>query len=454
MKEAILIFTRIPIPGHTKTRMMPYFSEKECAQLHICFLEDIVRECQKTGRDLYVFFTPEGKQNILFPIFGKIVKYREQKGSSLGERMKNALQEVFEDGYRACVLIGTDIPELRASYLENAFEKLRTQDVVLGPTPDGGYYLIGMKHLYTAAFENQTYGHETVFENTVDALKDKNLSIAYIPRLADMDCPEDLHGFTERYRNSLRWRKRFISQQRGQHSENTRRFILNHRKVSIIIPTYNEEKTIGYIQKQLESIKDKCEIIFTDGGSTDRTLQKIKKEFKVISTEKGRGRQMNAGAKASHGDILFFLHCDSKLPSNLLEQIRYVMKEYRVGGFGVAFASGNFFMLTCRIISNYRMKVRGIIFGDQGMFIERKLFFEMGMFQEIPIMEDYQFSLDLRKRGEKIGMAPNRIYTSGRRYPKGTVPKLKLMWKMYSLRKKYRRGESVEKIAEEYRDIR
>ncbi|HAX52918.1 MAG TPA: glycosyl transferase, partial [Lachnospiraceae bacterium] len=145
MKEAILIFTRIPIPGHTKTRMMPYFSEKECAQLHICFLEDIVRECQKTGRDLYVFFTPEGKQNILFPIFGKIVKYREQKGSSLGERMKNALQEVFEDGYRACVLIGTDIPELRASYLENAFEKLRTQDVVLGPTPDGGYYLIGMK---------------------------------------------------------------------------------------------------------------------------------------------------------------------------------------------------------------------------------------------------------------------------------------------------------------------
>lgn len=86
-------------------------------------------------------------------------------------------------------------------------------------------------------------------------------------------------------------------------------------------------------------------------------------------------------------------------------------------------------MLTCRIISNYRMKVRGIIFGDQGMFIERKLFFEMGMFSEIPLMEDYQFSLDLKKRGEKIGMTPDRIYTSDRRYPRGTVSKLKLIRK-------------------------
>ncbi|CUX31206.1 TIGR04283 family arsenosugar biosynthesis glycosyltransferase [Clostridium sp. C105KSO13] len=454
MKEAILIFTRIPVPGHTKTRMMPYLSEKECAQLHICFLKDIERECQKTGRDLYVFFTPEGKQNILFPIFGRTVKYREQKGGCLGERMKNALEAVFREGYRACILIGTDIPELRASYLENAFEKLRTRDVVLGATSDGGYYLIGMKQLYTAAFENQTYGHETVFENTVEALKDKNISIDYVPQLSDLDRPGDLQEFTERYRNSVSCRKRFLNRQGETYSENTRKFILSHRKISIIIPTYNEEKTITHIQKQLEPIKDKCEIIFADGGSTDKTLEKIKKEFKIIRTKKGRGCQMNAGAKASHGDILFFLHCDSCLPPNTLEQIRYVTKKYRVGGFGVAFASPNFFMLTCRIISNYRMKVRGIIFGDQGMFIERKLFLEMEMFPEIPLMEDYQFSLDLKKRREKIGMTTNRIYTSDRRYPKGTIPKLRLMGKMYSLRRRYRKGESVEKIAEEYRDIR
>lgn len=443
MKEAIIIFTRVPIPGQTKTRMMPHLTEKECAGLHICFLKDIGRECKKTGKDLYIFYTPEGKQNILFPLFGKGVKYRNQKGGALGERMENAFRVVFQDGYESCILIGTDIPELKSSYLEQAFHKLRMKDVVLGPTPDGGYYLIGMKQLHSTAFEDQTYGHKTVFENTVRALREKKLSVDYVPQLADMDSPEDLGGFVKRDKDSRR-----------NQSKNTRKFILNHRKISVIIPIYNEEKTIGYIQKQLEPIKDKCEILFVDGGSTDRTLKKIKKEFKVITSEKGRACQMNTGAGISTGDILFFLHCDSKLPPNPLKQIRHVMEKYQVGGFGIAFASKNFFMFTCRILSNYRMKFRNIIFGDQGIFIERHLFFEMKMFQEIPIMEDYQFSLDLKKRGEKIGMTRQRIYTSDRRYPKGTIPKLRLMWNMYSLRKRYRRGESVEEISRAYRDIR
>lgn len=443
MKEAIIIFTRVPIPGQTKTRMMPHLTEKECAGLHICFLKDIGRVCKKTGKDVFIFYTPEGKQNILFPLFGKGVKYRKQKGNSLGERMENAFQTVFQDGYESCILIGTDIPELKSSYMEQAFHQLRMKDVVLGPTLDGGYYLIGMKQLHSTAFKNQTYGHKTVFENTVRALREKKLSIGYAPRLADMDSPEDLRGFVKRHKDSRR-----------NQSENTRKFILNHRKISVIIPIYNEEKTIGYIQKQLEPIKDKCEIIFVDGGSTDGTLKKIKKEFKVITSEKGRACQMNTGAGISAGDILFFLHCDSKLPPNPLKQICHVMEKYQVGGFGIAFASKNFFMFTCRILSNYRMKFRNIIFGDQGIFIERHLFFEMGMFQEIPIMEDYQFSLDLKKRGEKIGMTRHRIYTSDRRYPEGTIPKLRLMWNMYSLRKRYRRGESVEEISRAYRDIR
>ncbi|MGC4018083.1 MAG: TIGR04283 family arsenosugar biosynthesis glycosyltransferase [Muricomes sp.] len=443
MKEAIIIFTRVPVPGQTKTRMMPHLTEKECAALHICFLKDIEKECRKTGRDLYVFYTPEGKPGILSLLFGKGVKYRNQKGASLGERMKNAFEEVFQQGYESGVLIGTDIPELKSSYLEQAFHRLRTKDVVLGPTPDGGYYLIGMKQLHGTAFENQTYGHETVFENTVKALAEKKLSVGCVPPLSDMDCPEDLRSFAERSRGG-----------QAHQGENTKAFILSHRKISVIIPIYNEEKTIKGIQKQLDSVKDKCEIIFVDGGSTDRTLSKIKKEYRVITSEKGRGCQMNTGARASTGDILFFLHCDSKLPKNPLEQIQHVMKKYRVGGFGVAFASRHFFMFTCRILSNYRMKFRNIIFGDQGIFIERNLFFEMGMFPELPIMEDYQFSLDLKKRGEKIGMTRNRIYTCDRRYPKGTIPKLKLMWNMYSLRKRYRRGESVEAISKAYRDIR
>ena len=163
---------------------------------------------------------------------------------------------------------------------------------------------------------------------------------------------------------------------------------------------------------------------------------------------------MNAGAKASTGDILFFLHCDSELPPRLLEQIRRVMRDYRVGCFGIAYHSRNFFMFTCQVISNHRIKDRKVMFGDQGIFVDRDVFFQAGMFPEIPIMEDYQFSLTLKKMGVKPGIARKRIYTSDRRYPKGTMEKLRFMWKMNRMRKMYRDGVSPEKLAKMYRDVR
>ena len=94
------------------------------------------------------------------------------------------------------------------------------------------------------------------------------------------------------------------------------------------------------------------------------------------------------------------------------------------------------------------------MFGDQGIFVDRQLFFEAGGFPEIPIMEDYQFSLTLKEMLVKLGMADRRIYTSDRRFPEGTIPKLRLMWKMNRLRKMYRDGVPAERIARMYRDVR
>ena len=102
---------------------------------------------------------------------------------------------------------------------------------------------------------------------------------------------------------------------------------------------------------------------------------------------------MNAGAVQSKGDILFFLHCDSILPDDFENEIRHCMSRHNLGCFGVKYKAGNLFMLTNRLISNHRAAVRGIPFGDQGIFIDRELFFEAGMFPEIPIMEDYEFSI-------------------------------------------------------------
>lgn len=445
MKQAIVIFTRVPEAGSTKTRMMPHLTPVQCEKLHSCFLKDIRTQCERCDADIFVCYTPDeenGKRKLV-SILGEQMGYFPQQGESLGEKMYLAIENVLEKGYKKCVLIGTDIPEIRKNCLERAFGVLDDKDVVFGRTLDGGYYLVGMKQAYKEAFGLSAYGHGHVLEDTLRILRQENLKVGYTNMLEDMDTLEDLRG----YRRRMRGLKEL------QESE-TGRYLTKIAKISIIIPTYNEESTIEELQDQLETLKEKCEIIFVDGGSQDNTLKLLRPEYRVIHGGKGRARQMNEGAKESHGDILFFLHCDSELPARPLAEIRRVMKDHAAGCFGIAFHSWNFFMWTCRVISNHRIKDRKVMFGDQGIFIDRDLFFEAGMFPEIPIMEDYQFSLTLKEMGIRLGMTKKRIYTSDRRFPKGTIPKLRVMWKMNRLRKMYRDGVDIEKIADMYQDVR
>lgn len=444
MKQALIIFTRIPVQGKTKTRMMPHFSPRQCAALHACFLMDIRKQCEACGADIFVSYAAEsGKLERLRELLGEEKQYLPQVGENLGGRMFDAFQKVFEKGYDSCVLIGTDVPELRERCLRKAFWQLQERDVVFGRTEDGGYYLVGMKQPQPLVFGLDAYGHSRVLKETLERMSEAGLTAGFTDTLSDMDTPEDLRGF---------YRRMKLDPELA--AGKTGRFVTKIRKISIIVPVYNERKTIEAMQRQLLPLKDRCEILFVDGGSIDGTRELLWPEYRLISSEKGRACQMNTGAVNSTGDILFFLHCDSELPKNPLGEIRRVLSVYRAGCFGIAFRSKNFFMFTCRVISNHRVKDRRLMFGDQGIFIDRDLFFQAGMFPEIPIMEDYQFSLTLKEMGVKLGMAGRRIYTSNRRFPRGTIPKLKLMWKMNRLRKMYRDGVSVEKIAGMYRDIR
>ena len=233
-----------------------------------------------------------------------------------------------------------------------------------------------------------------------------------------------------------------------------RRNLGSRMKISVIIPVYNEEKLICQLQRSLMPIKDYCEIIFVDGGSKDKTVSMISKEFTVLHSPKGRAIQMNFGAKMSTGDVLLFLHCDSEIPETALEDIEYIMKDHQAGCFGIAFPSPHFLMKCCQFLSNQRVKYRKIMFGDQGIFIEKELFFKMDMFPELPIMEDFQFSLNLKMEGIKIGIAKHRICTSGRRFSGSNTEKLKLMWQMNRYRSLYRKGVSIEEISKRYPDVR
>lgn len=436
------MFTRVPVPGQTKTRMMPYFTPEQCANLHRCFLQDISRQVRKVDADIIVSYTG-GEPDQLENIFGKKAVYIEQVGEDLGNRMANAIASAYGMGYSKIVLFGTDVPELEAETLDAAFTMLDAADVVMGPTQDGGYYLIGMKEPHAEAFNVRKYGESNVFEETMRGISDAGLTVVSVDSYNDIDTPEDAQGYRERMRGNAGLRK-----------SATGKFLRDNAKISIIIPTYNESSTVVQLIDQLQECKEDAEIIFVDGGSQDDMLKIIGDAFKVITCDKGRAIQMNTAALESNGDILFFLHCDSKLPTKVTEEIRLVMAANAYGCFGVKYDSKNFFMWTNRVISNHRAWSRGLPFGDQGIFIDRKLFFEMGMFPEMPALEDYEFSRKLLRCGYKPGKTVSRVETSARRYRGGTIEILKTEFRLWNLRRRYRRGDAIEKLAELYRDIR
>lgn len=222
-------------------------------------------------------------------------------------------------------------------------------------------------------------------------------------------------------------------------------------KISIIIPIYNEASSISSLMDGLEQFKEDCEIIFIDGGSSDGSPQIIQERYRVVSSpKKGRANQMNYGASLSKGDILFFLHADSILPKDVLIQIHNIISEgYKVGCFKLKFKSVHPLMKICGFMSNLRVLLRNIAFGDQGIFIRRDYFYELGGFKEIPLMEDYQLSMTIKAKGEKIALAKSKIETSERRFTKNG--RLKTMARMQRLQHMYRKGMDIEVIANLYR---
>lgn len=224
-------------------------------------------------------------------------------------------------------------------------------------------------------------------------------------------------------------------------------------KLTLIIPIYNEEAVIARCLQNLAQLPADVEILFADGGSTDDTVALIGSRYPVIPCPKGRARQMNEAAKFAAGDVLWFSHCDSLLPSDGPAQIKNaVAAGAQFGCFHIAFDYDGPFMRCNALNSNLRVRLWHIAFGDQGIFVTRELFQRQGGFPELPIMEDYEFSRRMKKAHIPLRFLPGRIITSGRRY-QGQFP-LITMAQMIHLRHLYRTGTDIHEIARRYRDIR
>lgn len=219
--------------------------------------------------------------------------------------------------------------------------------------------------------------------------------------------------------------------------------------VSIIIPVLNEEKIIEEVLKKLIKLQGEKEIIVVDGGSTDNTSDIASKYAKVVKGRRGRAYQMNDGAKASKGDVLWFLHCDSKVCEKSLNLIEEAINlGYIGGGLRLYFYDlDTYFMKFVSWSSNLRAKIGGLYFGDQGIFIKREIFEKLGGFKEVPLMEDWDMAMRLKKQG-KMKMIDSKIGTSARKFK--SEGQLKTLLFMHKIKLLYKLGVSEQKLRDMY----
>jgi len=202
-KQAIIIFTRVPIPGKTKTRLQSCLTPQECSGLHTAFILDVFQACQRTNMDIYIYYTPSDELIILQELLGDNLAYHSQQGKDLGEKMHNALVDVLKLGYDTCGLIGTDIPLVQSSDLEYGFSLLESNDIVISPTFDGGYYFVGIKQACAELF-NIEYGHGNVFMETVNRAKAVGKTCAEGSAQFDVDDENDLKILMETLKKPLK----------------------------------------------------------------------------------------------------------------------------------------------------------------------------------------------------------------------------------------------------------
>lgn len=195
MSETLIIFSRYPEAGKTKTRMIPALGAEGAAQLQTAMTEhtlQTVRRLRNTRSINIEIHFAGGNEQLMSEWLGKELNYYPQVAGNLGQRMRWAFDRAFDNGKDRVVTIGIDCPDIDEAILATAFEALKERDLVLGVAEDGGYYLIGLNRSVPELFVNIDWGTDKVLGQTKDIADNLSLNVNYLPRLRDVDRPEDL----------------------------------------------------------------------------------------------------------------------------------------------------------------------------------------------------------------------------------------------------------------------
>jgi len=427
-RDRLVIFTRYPEPGRTKTRLVGVLGAQGAADLQKAMTERTVQTARRVRAridvDVEICFDG-GKERRMRRWLGADLHFRRQTGADLGERMSNAFRAGFRAGGRRIVLVGADCPKLTVEVLQGAFQALERHEVVIGPARDGGYYLIGLTGAGPDLFRGIPWGTDRVLPMALERLESAGISWALGDELVDVDTAEDLAVWEE-------------ATGKGRPS------------ISVIIPTLNEA---AHLADTIRSARqgNPLEILVVDGGSGDGTTEIARQNAaRVLLSTPGRARQMNTGAAVASGDILLFLHADTILPERYPQHVCRVLADGRTacGAFRFRIVGDFPGKRFVEAMTAFRSRCLAMPYGDQSLFLRRNDFVRLGGFKDLAIMEDYDFVLRARRLG-CLALTEAAVLTSARRWQRLGVLRTTIVNQIMIAG--YRLGVSPERLAAFYR---
>jgi rSAM/selenodomain-associated transferase 1 len=195
MKKAMIIFVRNPELGKVKTRLAREIGDERALRIYHELLQHTHAVTADLDYDKFVYYADRIGENDVWDKGG--FEKRLQEGEQLGDRMLLAFFDLFQQGYKSVLIIGSDCPELTSFIIEDAFDQLRSGDVVIGPSTDGGYYLLGMNRLFPVFFKEKQWSTSTVLADTIRDTVQLKLTCSFLTELSDIDTADDLRRYQE-----------------------------------------------------------------------------------------------------------------------------------------------------------------------------------------------------------------------------------------------------------------
>ncbi len=394
MKAALIVFTRLPEAGTTKTRLIPPLGSEGAAALqrrltlhHVgraaAFamtrpeMALIVAHAGGTAREMSDWLGPR--------------RFVPQTPGDLGQRLLAAISRAHRGGAAKILVTGSDCPDLRESHLAEAIAALDAVDLVLAPAADGGYTMIGLRRPEPRLFESMPWGGPAVLETTLERARELGFSVRLLETLRDIDEAADL--------------------------PDAERALSTARRVSVIVPARNEPAALAELLPRL-LVGDPHEILVADGGNTTIPGElAADPRVIVIPCLPGRARQMNTAAALATGEHLLFLHADTFPPPDYPALVADRLAEPGVAGGAFRFALREPFPGKGLVEALTRLRCLWFKtpYGDQGLFVRRSVFDALGGFPEWPVLEDLEFVKRLQRVG-KLVLTRESAETSSRRW--------------------------------------